>query len=63
MVELKIFDCLKVTSLPSLGKLSMLRRSSVNGLDEVKEASAETNSTLEILMIADMPGWEEWAWR
>ncbi|KAL9372043.1 hypothetical protein Peur_034287 [Populus x canadensis] len=44
------------TSLPSLGKLSLLRRLSVNGLDEVKEASAETNSTLEILMIADMPG-------
>ncbi|KAL3574674.1 hypothetical protein D5086_022775 [Populus alba] len=26
MVELKICDCLKVTSLPSLGKLSILRR-------------------------------------
>lgn len=62
MVDLQLCSCRKITSLPPLGKLPVLRHLSIKGMDEVKEVAAEDFPSLETLIIEDMLGWEQWSW-
>jgi hypothetical protein len=71
MVCLQLRGCHKVTSLPSLGQLPLLRDLSIKGMDKVTTVGAEflgvgssvkAFPSLEGLIIEDMLNWKQWSW-
>lgn len=71
MVCLQLRGCHKITSLPSLGQLPLLRDLSIRGMDKVTTVGAEflgvgssvkAFPSLEGLIIEDMLNWKQWSW-
>ncbi|PWA81330.1 NBS-LRR resistance-like protein [Artemisia annua] len=69
LTRVSITSCKKCLNLPSLGKLSSLKKLLIKDLDKVKvvgpqflgTSPASAFPSLEILSIEDMPLWEEWS--
>ncbi|XP_057991248.1 putative disease resistance RPP13-like protein 1 isoform X2 [Hevea brasiliensis] len=71
MVELNLRNCHKITSIPQLGHLPLLRYLRIQGMDEVKTVGVEFYGdrslmkgfpSLETLYVGNMPEWEQWSW-
>lgn len=71
IVELNLRNCHRITSLPPLRQLPLLRYLRIQGMDEVKTVGVEfcgngslfkAFPSLETLYIGNMPEWEQWSW-
>ncbi|XP_052878212.1 putative disease resistance RPP13-like protein 1 [Gossypium arboreum] len=68
MLSLELLNCKSCKSLPSIGRLSLLKNLSIGGLDEVHKIGVElfganqsnAFASLETLCFQSMPNWEEW---
>ncbi|TYG47996.1 hypothetical protein ES288_D11G387900v1 [Gossypium darwinii] len=68
MLSLELHDCKNCKSLPSIGRLLLLKDLSISGLDQVHKIGAEmfgenqsnTFASLESLHFSNMLNWEEW---
>ncbi|TYJ12457.1 hypothetical protein E1A91_A11G351900v1 [Gossypium mustelinum] len=68
MLSLKLRNCKNYKSLPSIGRLLLLKDLSINGLDQVHKIGAElfgenqsnAFASLESLCFDNMLNWEEW---
>ncbi|KAG4177537.1 hypothetical protein ERO13_A11G313100v2 [Gossypium hirsutum] len=68
MLSLKLHNCKNCKSLPSIGRLLLLKDLSISGLGQVHKIGAElfgenqsnAFASLESLRFRDMPNWEEW---
>ncbi|XP_052480533.1 uncharacterized protein LOC105761660 [Gossypium raimondii] len=68
MLSLELHDCKNCKSLPSIGRLLLLKDLSISGLDQVHKIGAEmfgenqsnTFASLESLRFGNMLNWEEW---
>ncbi|XP_057995113.1 putative disease resistance RPP13-like protein 1 isoform X2 [Hevea brasiliensis] len=71
MMHLELCNCQKITSLPPVGQLPLLKKLSILGMDGVKEvgiefygvrsSSAKAFPSLETLTIKNMVEWEQWS--
>ncbi|XP_057990958.1 putative disease resistance RPP13-like protein 1 [Hevea brasiliensis] len=65
MVELELCNFWKITSLPSLWQLRLLKHLSIEGMDSVKELGVDFSGygflCLETLSIKNMLKWEQWS--
>ncbi|XP_037494096.1 putative disease resistance protein At3g14460 [Jatropha curcas] len=61
MVDLELWDCRNITSLPPLGRLCKLKKLSIKGMDELLEVGLELSPSLEILEFTDMLKLKQWA--
>ncbi|XP_037494095.1 putative disease resistance protein RGA4 [Jatropha curcas] len=61
MVDLELWDCQNITSLPPLGRLCKLKRLCIKGMDELQEVGLELSPSLQILQIEDMLKLKQWA--
>ncbi|XP_043817096.1 putative disease resistance RPP13-like protein 1 isoform X3 [Manihot esculenta] len=68
MVQVQLWKCRQMTSLPPLGRLKSLKKLSIGDMSGVKEVGVEFYeddscfSCLEELEIRSMGEWELWAW-
>uniref|UniRef100_A0A2C9V779 Disease resistance RPP13-like protein 1 n=2 Tax=Manihot esculenta TaxID=3983 RepID=A0A2C9V779_MANES len=68
MVQVQLWKCRQMTSLPPLGRLKSLKKLSIGDMSGVKEVGVEFYeddscfSCLEELEIRNMGEWELWAW-
>ncbi|KAG8646207.1 hypothetical protein MANES_10G133695v8 [Manihot esculenta] len=68
MVQVQLWKCRQMTSLPPLGRLKSLKKLSIGDMSGVKEVGVEFYeddscfSCLEELEIGSMGEWELWAW-
>ncbi|XVF18690.1 hypothetical protein REPUB_Repub11eG0044700 [Reevesia pubescens] len=68
MSSLKLINCKHCKSLPSIGKLPVLKDLSICGMNEIDKVGAElfgenqpnAFASLETLSFCDMPNWKEW---
>ncbi|TYJ12455.1 hypothetical protein E1A91_A11G351700v1, partial [Gossypium mustelinum] len=68
MFSLELYDCKNCKSLPSIGRLLVLKDLSISGLDRVHKIGAElfgenqsnAFASLESLRFGNMLNWEEW---
>ncbi|XP_052877421.1 putative disease resistance RPP13-like protein 1 [Gossypium arboreum] len=68
MLSLELHDCKNCESLPSIGRLLLLKDLSISGLDQVHKIGAElfgenqsnAFAALESLRFGNMLNWEEW---
>ncbi|XP_052479466.1 putative disease resistance protein At3g14460 [Gossypium raimondii] len=68
MLSLELHDCKNCKSLPSIGRLLLLKDLSISGLDQVHKIGAElfgenqsnAFASLESLRFGNMLNWEEW---
>ncbi|XVE53219.1 hypothetical protein DITRI_Ditri02bG0186500 [Diplodiscus trichospermus] len=68
LLSLELRNCNNCKSLPSIGRLSMLKKLVIRGFNEVNEVGIEFfgekepngSASLETLCFEDMPNWKEW---
>ncbi|TXG74972.1 hypothetical protein ES288_1Z030100v1 [Gossypium darwinii] len=68
MLSLELYDCRNCKSLPSIGRLLLIKDLSISGLDQVHKIGAElfgenqsnAFASLESLRFDNMLNWEEW---
>ncbi|XVF18565.1 hypothetical protein REPUB_Repub11eG0033700 [Reevesia pubescens] len=68
LLSLKLINCKNCKSLPSIGKLPLLKDLLIQGMDEVNKVGVEffgenqpnAFASLESLCFTNMPNWKEW---